>query len=77
VTEAVKENKEIKEEGKKKDVNIVPFDAKKKFRGGEFSNLKTVKGGFKAEKLEKKKFHLDTVKNPFAFAADSDSESEK
>jgi len=36
-----------------------------------------VKGGFKAEKLEKKTFHLDTVKNPFAFAADDDSEDEQ
>lgn len=28
--------------------------------------MKTVKGGFKAEKLEHKKFQLDTIKNPFA-----------
>ena len=54
----------------------MPFDAKKKFRGGEFAHLKTVKGGFKAEKLEKKTFHLDTVKNPFAFANQDSSDSE-
>lgn len=30
-----------------------------------YSNMKTVKGGFKPEKLEKKKFHLAAVKNPF------------
>lgn len=67
----------MKEEGKKKEANVVPFDAKKKFRGGEFAHLKTVKGGFKAEKLEKKKFHLDTVKNPFAFGNQDSSESEE
>jgi hypothetical protein len=27
--------------------------------------MKTVKGGFKPEKLEKRKFHLDAVRNPF------------
>lgn len=36
-----------------------------------------MKGGFKAEKLEKKKFHLDTVKNPFSFGAEDDSDSEE
>jgi hypothetical protein len=35
-----------------------------------------VKGGFKAEKLEKKTFHLDAIKNPFAFGSEqNDSES--
>ena len=35
--------------------------------------MKTVKGGFKPEKLEKKKFHLDAVRNPFDLG---DEESE-
>jgi len=33
--------------------------------------MKTVKGGFKAEKLEKKKFYLDAVRNPFDMGDDS------
>lgn len=38
--------------------------------------MKTVKGGFKPEKLEKKKFQLDTVRNPFDLG-DDDSEEEE
>ena len=53
----------------------MPFDAKKKFRG-DFAHIKTVKGGFKAEKLEQKKFQLDTIRNPFD-VDESDSEEEK
>jgi len=40
--------------------------------------MKTVKGGFKAEKLERKKFELNTVKNPFDLGNDSEEdESDK
>lgn len=63
-----------KEEYVRKEHNIVAFDAKKKFRG-EHGPMKTVKGGFKAEKLEQRKFQLDTIKNPFA-VEDSSSEEE-
>lgn len=38
-------------------------------RGG-FGNMKTVKGGFKPERLEKKKFQLDAVRNPFDLGDD-------
>ena len=58
---------------KKKEQVIVPFDPKKRFRG-DFGHLKTVKGGFKAEKLEKKKFELDTINNPFAMGDDFEKE---
>jgi hypothetical protein len=34
--------------------------------------MKTVKGGFKPEKLEKKKFQLNTADNPFDLGEDSD-----
>lgn len=51
----------------------MPFDPKKKFRG-DFAHIKTVKGGFKAEKLEQKKFQLDTIRNPFGVADDSSEE---
>jgi hypothetical protein len=60
-TEAVTSPK--KEEYVRKEHNIVAFDAKKKFRG-EHGPMKTVKGGFKAEKLEQRKFQLDTIRNP-------------
>lgn len=55
MTPTQSENKEptaelTKEETKKKEPNIVPFDPKKKFRGDR-SNVKVIKGGFKAEKL--------------------------
>lgn len=40
-------------------------------RGG-FANVKTVKGGFKPEKLEKRKFNLDAINNPFDIGQDSD-----
>jgi hypothetical protein len=63
-----------KEEYVRKEHNIVAFDAKKKFRG-EHGPMKTVKGGFKAEKLEQRKFQLDTIRNPFA-VEDSSSEEE-
>lgn len=38
-------------------------------------NIKTVKGGFKPEKLVKRKFELNAIDNPFA-VNDDDSESE-
>lgn len=53
----------------------MPFDPKKKFRGGTISNIKTVKGGFKPEKVEKKPFFLDIVKNPFEIDSNEDSSS--
>ena len=58
-------------EPKKREPHIVPFDPKKKFKG-DFANIKTIKGGFKAEKLEQKKFRLDTIKNPFQVDDSSD-----
>lgn len=39
------------------------------------ANIKTVKGGFKPEKLEKKKFELGVISNPFA-VDDYESSSE-
>ena len=51
----------------------MPFDPKKRFRT-DLDRLKTVKGGFKAEKLEKKKFELNTIKNPFAMEEESEEE---
>lgn len=54
----------------------MPFDPKKRFRG-DFAHLKTVKGGFKAEKLEKKKFELNAINNPFAMGDDSDEEEKQ
>ncbi len=33
-----------------------------------------MKGGFKAEKLERKKFELNTAKNPFDMGDDSDED---
>lgn len=41
---------------------------------GAHGNIKTVKGGFKPEKLEKKKFELNAINNPFALNDDEDSE---
>lgn len=35
-----------------------------------------MKGGFKAEKLEKRNFHLDAIRNPFATNEESDEEEE-
>lgn len=40
-------------------------------------NIKTVKGGFKPEKLVKKKFELNSINNPFAIGNDSESEPEE
>lgn len=37
------------------------------------ANIKTVKGGFKPEKLEKKKFELGVISNPFAVDDDESS----
>lgn len=39
-------------------------------------NIKTVKGGFKPEKLVKKKFELNSINNPFAIDNDTESEPE-
>lgn len=39
-------------------------------------HIKTVKGGFKPEKLEKKKFELNAINNPFAFGDGSSSDSD-
>lgn len=37
-------------------------------------NIKTVKGGFKPEKLERKKFELNAIENPFAIQDDDSSD---
>ena len=37
-------------------------------------NIKTVKGGFKPEKLEKKKFQLNAIDNPFAIGDDDSAD---
>lgn len=39
-------------------------------------NIKTVKGGFKPEKLQTKKFELNAIDNPFAVNDDDSSENE-
>lgn len=38
------------------------------------NNIKTVKGGFKPEKLERKKFELNAIDNPFAVDDDDSSD---
>lgn len=49
----------------------MPFDPRRmKGRG----NIKTVKGGFKPEKMEKKKFELNAIDNPFALGNDDSSD---
>lgn len=44
---------------------------------GAQGHIKTVKGGFKQEKLEKKKFELNAIDNPFALDQSDDSDEEK
>lgn len=38
---------------------------------GAHANIRTVRGGFKPEKLEKKRFELNAIANPFATGDDS------
>lgn len=44
---------------------------------GAQGNIKTIKGGFKQEKLEKKKFELNAIDNPFAVDDSDNSDEEK
>lgn len=62
-----------RDDNRKREPHIVPFNAKKTFRG-DFAHIKTVKGGFKAEKLQQKKYHLNTIKNPFEVDSSSSEE---
>lgn len=39
--------------------------------------MKKIKGGFKSQKLEKKKFELNAINNPFAAAESSSDEDEE
>jgi hypothetical protein len=50
----------------------VPFDPRR--MKGAHGHMKTVKGGFKPEKVVEKKFKLDAIVNPYSIDGEDDSD---
>jgi hypothetical protein len=44
---------------------------------GAYGHIKTVKGGFRPEKVVEKRFKLDAIDNPFSITGEDDSEEEE
>jgi hypothetical protein len=67
------ETTEEPNKAERREQKITAFDPRR-IRGG---GMRTIKGGFRPEKLEQKKFKLDAIENPFSFGGDDSADEDE